>query len=163
MLCLCAVTVRCWPHWLQTRAGYCPSCTLCSLVETSASAPASGWHMWVWDLNIRSDVILLILQDLEKLSLAYYYKPEYIYSTEIGQTKCKNLLNISNNNDCLVIFHFIKFFSLCSWHWSTDRAKTTRCALLLLLAAPWRTMKKRWVESTICGLILMNKEEIAKC
>lgn len=45
---LCAVTVRCWPRWLQTRGGYCLNCTLSSPVETSASAQASEWHMYVY-------------------------------------------------------------------------------------------------------------------
>lgn len=55
-----AATVRCWPRWLRIRGGYCRSCMLCSHVETLASAPVSGWRMWVGFLSYNNCYLGLI-------------------------------------------------------------------------------------------------------
>lgn len=51
-----------------------------------------------------------------------------------------------NHLEYLLMLHFSLSFFFFSWHWNTGRAKTTRCASLLLLGALWVTKKKRSAE-----------------
>lgn len=65
------------------------------------------------------------------------------------------LLSLKRNGDARDCFYLNLYdfgFAYCSWPWSTDREKTTRCALLCLLAVQWRIMKKKWV--SFCSIFL---------
>lgn len=167
MFLTCTATARCWQRWLQTLGGYCQSCMLSSPVETSASAQASEWHMWV---------LVFIWQEETKIQVYSQLRPVHRTTGpvppgwEVGvivtgpvalvcpstcAKQCTHCFS-GNHNPAFswlnwwftehAYFLILCISLLCSWHWNTDRAKTTRCALLHLLAVQWRTTKKKWVK-----------------
>lgn len=152
-----------WKHLLLHRhqGGTC-ECVL--LQETRSGAGKEFWSV---------ELILVALGHIERskrgltqlwmLSLSYTiicHHIQYVinHTCAFFAGTCQNVYGkkiycpvCHMNVFCQLICHV----SLCSWHWSTDRAKTTRCALLHLLAAQWRTTKKRWAKSIVCMTLVV--------